>query len=100
MTIGSGLEIPSDHFRLRRPEYLSMTPRHFGERLRQERRYQKYINYLNKKREANPYADPHAEDGRPKMQEYTGDDDSKIVTHETDLHSVGPRKKQRMPSSW
>ena len=50
MAIGSGLEIPSDQFRSHRPEYLAMTPRHFGERLQQERRHQKYINYLNEKR--------------------------------------------------
>lgn len=96
MAFGSGVEIPSDQFRLRRPEYLAMTPRHFGERLRQERRYQKYINHLNAKREEEPYAEPLAEDGRPISFRYTGEDDEKIVSQDIDLHSVGPRKKQRM----
>ena len=55
---------PSDQFCLRQPEYLLMKPREFGQRLRQERRYCKYCNYLESKREASPYNAPSAEDGR------------------------------------
>lgn len=92
MAIESGVEMPSDQFRLKRPEYLAMPPRRFGERLRQERRYQKYINHLNAKRDKNPYTEPLAEDGRPIPNQFTGDDDAKETTEEI---TQGARKKHR-----
>ena len=53
---------PSNEFRMRREEYQAMSVREFGQRLRQERRYRKYCNYLESRREEDIYAEPKTED--------------------------------------
>ena len=48
---------PSDEFWLRQEEYQAMSAREFGQRLRQERRYRKYCNYLESRRAIDLYAE-------------------------------------------
>ena len=63
MEQGDGYEMAADIFQSLRPEYEAMPSREFGQRLRQERRYRKFCNHLEAKRESvNHYAEPEDEE--------------------------------------
>ena len=73
--VGRGITLGTADFRKRRPEYLALEPRFFGQRLRQERKYRKFCNHLESKREKNPYEDPRMSSERqpkddPEQDEY------------------------------
>ena len=88
-------------FQARRPEYMQMTTKKFGQRLRQERRYRKYCIHLNEKREAkaDPYFDPRSEQDRlpldsPDQEKHDNEDEDREQDEGRSNANKKKRKKQ------
>ena len=89
---------PSNEFQMRRVEFQAMSPRSFGQRLRQERRYRKYCNHLESKRAEDPYAEPEAVDGRRPMDDGEGESElalGNLDDHDYDMDELNRKSKRR-----